>query len=43
MVDDVGGLKVPDYTYGNDLVHPNINGYLTMEKLAEQAINKALK
>lgn len=43
MVDDKGGLKVPDYTAANDLVHPNLNGYLVMEKLVEDAINKALK
>jgi lysophospholipase L1-like esterase len=43
MVDDKGGLKVPDYTAANDLVHPNINGYLVMEKLAERAIKKALQ
>ena len=42
MVDDKGGLKVPDYTAANDLVHPNKAGYLIMEKLAEQAIKKAL-
>ena len=42
MVDDKGGLKVPDYTAENDLVHPNKAGYLVMEKLAEQAIKKAL-
>ena len=43
MVDDKGGLKVPEYTSANDLVHPNKNGYLVMEKLAEIAINKALR
>ena len=43
MVDDKGGLKVPDYTAADDLVHPNLNGYLVMEKLVEEAINKALK
>ena len=43
MVDDKGGLRVPDYTAANDLVHPNLNGYLVMEKLVEEAINKALK
>jgi lysophospholipase L1-like esterase len=43
MVDDKGGLKVPDYTAANDLVHPNLNGYLVMEKLVEEAISKALK
>ena len=42
MVDDKGGLKVPEYTTANDLVHPNKNGYLVMEKLAEIAIKKAL-
>ena len=42
MVDDKGGLKVPDYTAANDLVHPNKAGYLVMEELAEQAIKKAL-
>ena len=42
MVDDKGGLKVPDYTAANDLVHPNKAGYLVMEKLAEEAIDKAL-
>ena len=42
MVDDKGGLKVPEYTTANDLVHPNKDGYLVMEKLAEIAINKAL-
>lgn len=42
MVDDKGGLKVPDYTAANDLVHPNKAGYLVMEKLAQKSINKAL-
>ncbi|EDP72775.1 lipolytic enzyme, G-D-S-L family protein [Flavobacteriales bacterium ALC-1] len=42
MVDDKGGLKVPDYTAANDLVHPNKAGYLVMEGLAEKAIKKAL-
>lgn len=42
MVDDKGGLKVPDYTAANDLVHPNKAGYLVMEKLAQIAIDKAL-
>ena len=42
MVDDKGGLKVPEYTTANDLVHPNKAGYLVMEKLAEIAIKKAL-
>ena len=42
MVDDKGGLKVPDYTSQDDLVHPNMNGYKIMEKLVEAAIAKAL-
>ena len=42
MVDDNDGLKVPDYTAADDLVHPNIAGYLVMEKLAEKAIETAL-
>tara|TARA_B100000787_G_scaffold102280_1_gene75642 strand:- start:13592 stop:14296 length:705 start_codon:yes stop_codon:yes gene_type:complete len=42
MVDDKGGLKVPDYTAENDLVHPNKAGYLVMERLAEEAIKRAL-
>ncbi len=43
MVDDKGGLKVPDFTAADDLVHPNKVGYLVMEKLVEKAINKALR
>ena len=42
MVDDKGGLKVPDYTSQNDLVHPNKSGYKVMEGLVEAAIDKAL-
>ena len=42
MVDDKGGLKVPDFTTADDLVHPNKAGYLVMEKLVEKAINKAI-
>lgn len=42
MVDDKGGLKVPDYTTQKDLVHPNKKGYDVMEKLITPAINKAL-
>lgn len=33
MVDDKGGLKVPEYTAENDLVHPNLAGYKVMEKI----------
>jgi lysophospholipase L1-like esterase len=43
MVDAQGGLKVPDYTSQDDLVHPNLNGYKVMEKLVKPAIDKALK
>ncbi len=42
MVDNQGGLKVPEYTTEDDLVHPNKAGYLVMEKLAQKAIDKAL-
>jgi lysophospholipase L1-like esterase len=42
MVDSNDGLKVPDYTAADDLVHPNKAGYLVMEKLAEKAIETAL-
>ena len=42
MVDNNDGLKVPDYTAADDLVHPNKAGYLVMEKLAEKAIETAL-
>jgi hypothetical protein len=33
MVDSEGGLKVPEYTAANDLVHPNLAGYKVMEKI----------
>lgn len=33
MVNDAGGLKVPEYTAENDLVHPNLAGYKMMEKI----------
>ena len=42
LVDEEGGLKVPEYTAANDLVHPNKVGYVVMEKLANQAIQAAL-
>jgi len=42
MVDDKGGLKVPDYTSAKDRVHPNKEGYRVMEELVEPAIQKAL-
>ena len=42
LVDEEGGLKVPEYTAANDLVHPNKVGYVVMEKLSNQAIQAAL-
>ena len=39
MSDKKGGLKVPEYTTADDLVHPNLAGYKVMEKI----ILKALK
>ena len=40
MVDDEGGLKVPEYTAANDLVHPNLAGYKVMEKIILSALEK---
>ena len=33
MADSRGGLKVPEYTAENDMVHPNLAGYKEMEKI----------
>tara|TARA_Y100000994_G_scaffold3981_1_gene4080 strand:+ start:147 stop:869 length:723 start_codon:yes stop_codon:yes gene_type:complete len=33
MEDGNGGLKVPEYTTENDLVHPNLSGYKVMEEV----------
>ena len=33
MSDSKGGLKVPEYTAENDLVHPNVTGYKEMERI----------
>ena len=33
MSDEKGGLKVPEYTTADDLVHPNLAGYKVMEKI----------
>jgi len=38
MVDDIGGLKVPEFTSANDLVHPNLAGYKVMEELVLAAL-----
>lgn len=42
MVDERGGLKVPEYTSAEDLVHPNKNGYVVMEGLVKPAIDQVL-
>lgn len=42
MADQDGGLKVPDYTSANDLVHPNKAGYQLMQQLVLPAIQQAL-
>ena len=41
-VDDQGGLRVPEFTSADDLVHPNIAGYKVMEALLRPAITSAL-
>lgn len=43
LVDEAGGLKVPDYTVADDLVHPNKVAYEIMAELAEAAIAEALQ
>ena len=40
MADDKGGLKVPEYTSADDLVHPNLAGYKVMEKIILSALEK---
>ena len=40
MADDEGGLKVPEYTTANDLVHPNLAGYKVMEKIILSELEK---
>ena len=42
MVDADGGLKVPDYTGANDLVHPNKQGYKVMEKIILASLKNSL-
>jgi lysophospholipase L1-like esterase len=39
MVDDKGGLKVPEFTSTDDLVHPNLAGYKVMEEIILNALN----
>ena len=38
-----GGMKVPEHTTENDLVHPNKAGYIVMEALIHGAIQAVLK
>ena len=40
MVDDEGGLRVPEFTTADDLVHPNLAGYKVMEKIILKALNQ---
>ena len=40
MFDSKGGLKVPEYTADNDLVHPNVAGYKEMD-INENLIQRA--
>lgn len=39
MVDNNGGLRVPEFTTPDDLVHPNLAGYKVMEKIILSALN----
>ncbi len=41
-VDENGGLKVPEYTTADDLVHPNPAGYKVMESVLQPILKKAL-
>jgi len=40
MVDADCGLKVPEYTAANDLVHPNLEGYKVMEEIILASLKK---
>jgi len=42
MVDEKGGLKVPDFTTADDMVHPNENGYKVMESVVKPILANAL-
>ena len=42
LKDEQNGLKVPEYTTADDLVHPNEAGYIVMEKLVQSAIDQAI-
>lgn len=43
MVDEQGGLKVPEYTSADDLVHPNVEGYIVMEEVLLKTLNPLLE
>lgn len=43
MQDGNGGMKVPEHTSANDLVHPNKAGYLVMERILIEAIQNLMK
>ena len=43
MVDKNGGLKVPEYTSSDDLVHPNKKGYEVMRNIIQDSLKKVLK
>ena len=40
MVDKNGGLKVPEYTSSDDLVHPNKKGYEVMRNIIQNSLKK---
>jgi len=41
MKDENNGLRVPEFTAADDLVHPNEAGYILMEKLVQAGIDEA--
>ena len=43
MVDKNGGLKVPQYTSSDDLVHPNKKGYEVMRNIIQDSLKKVLE
>ncbi|MEE3035263.1 MAG: SGNH/GDSL hydrolase family protein [Bacteroidota bacterium] len=43
MVDNKGGLKVPEYTSSDDLVHPNEKGYEVMKSIIKDSLKEVLK
>jgi lysophospholipase L1-like esterase len=43
MVDKKGGLKVPEYTSADDLVHPNKKGYEVMRFIIQDSLKKVLE